>query len=242
MIEGKMSVSIIVPTYDDEYDIVPSLSEIFDRMLYLVARKLINDFELIVFLRDKDFSKLSSFMVGKKEINWICRGDDRELGSMFARGIRLARMSHIGLITPYRQVDLEIFQKVVEAFKSNDNDIVVTYIGNNFARPWYRGVASLSNTLFVNLLFGLKLKYYHLNFYRTSLVKKMSFTTKSHAAMVEAAVWTAKSGAKTAQIPFTMIFHNFKSKSRAFRIKNLVEIFKTYIMLFWRIRILHLSF
>lgn len=235
---GKpVSFSLVVPVYNEGHNIVSNIVNMTFKLRDLIYSNIINDYEIVVLwglsnslplLNDLQRLNLRNVLIYECEYP--------ELGSMFKRGISLAKKEYVGLISPYNQVDLDSLGNILDAL--SNHDIVVAYIGNFKTRPWYREVASGVNTKIVNCLFGLKLRYYHLNFYRTALVKKVPFTTDNHAAMVEAAVWTAKSGVSLAQVPFTMIPHNFKSKSRAFRTKNVVGIFKTYAWLFWRVMIL----
>lgn len=235
-----ISFSLVVPVYDGEnegYDIFASINAMNAKLSGLLSAGAIKDYELVVIMSFRRLFADSHLQLDKR-IRFVYQKEREkvELGNMFKMGIWLAKKECVGLITPYNQVDLGILDNIVEALKNHD--MVVAYISNHFSRPWYRIAASQANTILVNLLFGLKLKYYHLNFYRTDLVKRVEITTDSHAAMIEAAVWLAKSNISIAQIPFTMIPHNFKSKSRAFRIKNIYNIFMTYFRLFWRIRIL----
>lgn len=227
-----VSVSIIVPVYEEEYNIVPNIDDIISKL----GQFGVKEFELLIFASTQRLSALPDYLTADKKILLFDHEGCNEIGGIFARGIKLASEEYVGLITPYNQFSLEGLGTVFEALRKND--MVATYIKNPKARPWHRTLASVVNTLLVNLLFGLRIKYYHECFYRSRLVKKVRFTTASHAAMVEAAIWIAKSGASIAHVPFVMIPHNFKSKSRAFRFKNIIEIFKTYIQLFWQIRVL----
>lgn len=233
-----ISVSIIVPIYEEDRGVLLNINNLISRLKNLSDKKILKDYEVLIFLsrRERLRFKRRRNIRSNRRIRLVNHNGDAELGSIFSRGVGLARKEFIGLIPPYNQVALESLDDIFKALSFCD--MVVTYIGNHSARPWYRAVISLINTGLVNLLFGLSLNYYHLNFYRSALVKKVRFTTDSHAAMVEAAVWLAKSGVSLTQVPFVMIPHNFKSKSRVFRISNFFHIFATYVRLFWRVRVL----
>lgn len=234
---GKpVSVSIIVPVYEEEYNVAPNLKALVSKLQALANFGAIKDYEVLVFQSSKRYLNFPQCLIANKNIKFIDHEGCIELGGIFGRGIQLAEKEIVGLITPYNQFSLESLELVFEALR--DYDVVSAYIKNPEARPWHRAVASTLNTSLVNLLFGLRIRYYHECFYRSCLAKKVRFSTTSHAAMVEAAVWIAKSGASIAHVPFVMIPHNFKSKSRAFRLKNIIEIFKTYIQLFWQIWVL----
>lgn len=233
--EKPASFSLVVPVYNEDCNIAHNIVKMDLKLRNMVCSGIINDYEIIVLWGIKKNMSILNDLLKLRDLI-IYEHKRLELGSMFRQGIALAEKEYVGLITPFNQVDLNSLKDILKALKSHD--MVVAFIGNHSARPWYRVIASEINTKLVNGLFGLNLKYYHLNFYRTDLIKKVKFTTYSHAAMTEAAVWLAKSGASIAQVPFVMIPHNFKSKSRVFRLKNIIDIFKTYGRLFWRIRIL----
>lgn len=234
-----LSLSLIVPIYEDEDpNVEMNIFALIQKLDDLIRDK---DYELLIICSQKRRSFLEPHLSKGREtrlggeIKFFDHENNTELGYMFAKGVRLATKDYVGLITPYNQVDLESLGPILQGLRSHD--MVVVYIGNPHARPLHRIVASAINTFLVNCIFGLKLKYYHLGFYRSALVKKVPFTTDSHAALVEAMVWMAKSNFDVIQVPFTMVPHRFKSKSRAFRAQNLVNIFKTYAKLFWRTRV-----
>ena len=237
---GKpISFSLIVPVYSEHHNLVSNIANMDLKLREITNSGTISDYEIIVLWGIggiKSRSLLNDLRRLKIRNVVIYENQYPELGIMFKRGISLARNEYVGLITPFNQVNLYSLKNILEYL--NTHDMVVAFIGNRSARLWYRAVASEINTKLVNWLFGLNLKYYHLNFYRTALVRKVPFATNSHAVMVEAGVWMAKSGINFAQVPFEMIPHNFKSKSRAFRVTNIIKVFKAYAALFWQIRIL----
>lgn len=228
-----MSISIIVPVYEDSDNaVIIYIGALVNRLTELG----IKEYELLIFLSVKRYLTFPDYLTNNERIIFIDHRGEIGLGSIFRKGIQRAGKEYVGLIPPYNQVNLESLKSILAALKNHD--MVVAYIKNPKARPRHRIAASAVNTMAVNLLLGLKLKYYHLSFYRTSLAKKVSITSDSHAAMVEAAVWMAKSEANLIQVPFALIPHNFKSKSHAFDINNIRLIFKTYARLFWQIRVL----
>lgn len=159
------------------------------------------------------------------------------IGYNFARGIKVATKTYCGAMPCNGLIAPESYDSILTAIKKSEKDIVIAYIANPKARPLYRRVISRVNTMILNLLFGLNLKYYHLNFYRTDLLKKLPTSTVSYALLVELLVCALASGASYIQVPFYRIERS-TGKSKALRPKNLMGIFETYLRLFWRIRIL----
>ena len=56
-------------------------------------------------------------------------------------------------------------------------------------------------------------------------------------SIVELLVHALASGASYVEIPFFRLERGI-GKSKALRLKNIIDIFKTYALLFWRIRVL----
>ena len=156
------------------------------------------------------------------------------LGFNFSRGIELATKTYCGLSPCHGLIDPKSFDYILVAL--DKADVIVAYIANPKLRSISRRFISRVNVVILNLIFAMNLRYYHLNFYRTDILKKIPTSTRSYALMVELLIYAIKSGATFIQVPF---FHKKRlvGKSKALRLKNVLNILKTYIRLFWQIMI-----
>lgn len=227
------SISLIMPAYNEENTLEFSVESACKKL-----RQYGFDYEIFIFddaSTDRTGKIADTLALEDKRIKVFHNDRNMNLGFNFARGIDLASKEYSGLLPCHGQTDPVSFDTILPAFQGVD--VVITYIFNPKARPLVRNIISRINVLLVNWLFGLNLNYYHLNFYRTEILKKIPTSTDSYALMVELLVYAVKSGASYVQIPILLKKRKF-GKSKALRPKNIVNVLKTYARLFWQIRVL----
>ena len=228
------SITLIVPAFNEEKNLRPAIMILLDKL----KERLIEDYEVLIFNDGStDFTGdvAECLAKGNNKIKVFHHSRNLNLGYVLYRGIRTASKEYVGIFPAHNQTAPESLDHIFSAL--GRADVLAAYIANPEARPWKRRIISRINTILLNLLFNLKLKYYHFCFYRTSLAKQVPISTNSYAAMPEITVWLLKSGASCIQIPF-MLKKGQPRKSKALRPKNLISIFKTLIGLFWKIVVL----
>lgn len=227
------SISLIMPAYNEEKTIEFSVNSACEKL-----RQYGFDYEILIFddaSSDKTGKIADRLALEDEKIKVFHNARNMNLGFNFARGIDMASKEYTGLLPCHGQTAIESFDNLLPALLKAD--VVVTYISNPKVRPLTRRIISKINVILVNLIFGLRLKYYHLNFYRTEILKKIPTSTESYALMVELLIQAVKSGASYIEIPILLKKREF-GKSKALRPKNIINILKTYFRLFWRIRVL----
>jgi len=227
------SISLIMPAYNEENALEFSVASACEKL-----RQYGFDYEIFIFddASDDKTGKIADRLASKDpRIKVIHNARNMNLGFNFARGIAMASKEYAGLLPCHGQTAIESFDNLLPALSKAD--VIITYISNPEVRPLTRRMVSKINVILVNLIFGLRLKYYHLNFYRTEILKKIPTSTESYALMVELLVYAVKSGASYIHVPIVLQKRVF-GKSKALRPKNIINILKTYARLFWQIRIL----
>lgn len=227
------SISLIMPAYNEEKTIEFSVNSVSEKL-----RQYDFDYEIFIFndaSSDKTGEIADKLALGDPNIKVFHNSKNMNLGFNFARGIKMASKTFAGLLPCHGLTDPQSFDSVFQAL--DKADIVITYIANPEIRPLIRRIVSWINVALLNLIFGLRLKYYHLNFYRTKILKKIPTSTQSYALMVELLVYAVKSGATFIQVPF-FLKKRVSGRSKALRLKNIINILKTYVNLFWQIMIL----
>ncbi len=226
------SISLIMPAFNEEETIEFSVRSAIEKL-----EEHSFDYEIFIFndaSTDRTGKIADELALENPNIKVFHNSKNMNLGFNFARGIELASKEYAGLLPCHGQTAIESFDYILPALKKAD--VVITYHGNSEVRPLIRNIISRINVKLVNLIFGLNLKYYHLNFYRTEILKRIPTSTQSYALMVELLVYAVKSGATYIQVPVLLKKRTF-GKSKAMRPKNIINILKTYIRLFWLIRI-----
>lgn len=228
----KRSISIIMSAYNE--------AEYIEFAVKAVKKKLEEhnfDYEILIFndASTDETGKIADKMALKdSKIIAFHNQSNMNLGYNISQGIRAATKAYCGTVPCHGLIAPESFDYILPALEKTD--VVVAYIANPQVRPLSRRIVSWVNTTILNLLFGFGLKYYHFNFYRTDLLKKLPRSTQSYALMVELLVYLLASGVHYTEVPFFRIERKV-GESKAMRLRNIVEILKTYCYLFWRVRI-----
>ena len=229
------SITLIMPAYNEENTLKFSVMSACEKL-----NEYKFDYEIFIFddgSTDKTGQIADRIACEDKRIKVFHNAKNMNLGFNFAWGINLASKEYAGLLPCHGLIAPESFDYILPVLAKGDDNVLIGYIANPRVRHLSRRAVSWVNTTLLNLLFGFGLKYYHLNFYQTELLKKLPKSTQSYALMVELLIYSIASGAKFKEVPFYRIERGM-GKSKALRFRNLVGIFKTYGRLFWRVRIL----
>ena len=229
------SVSFIMPAFNESRNIEAAVKTVVAKL-----EEYDFDYEILIFndgSTDHTGEIAEKLAAGNLRIKVYHNLKNMNLGYNFSKGVELASKTFTGILPCHNLIAPESYDNILSAFEKHQKDVIVAYIANPQVRPWSRRFVSWFNTTLLNLLFSFGLKYYHLNFYRTDLLKKLPKTTESYALMVELLVHALASGASYVEIPFFRLERGI-GKSKALRLKNIVDIFKTYARLFWQIRVL----
>lgn len=227
------SISIIMPAYNEEATIEWSVRSVLEKL-----NEYRFDYEIFIFddASTDQTGKIADQLAAEyPNIMVFHNSKNMNLGFNFARGIKLASKTYAGLLPCHGLTAEKSFDSILPALEKAE--VVVAYIANPEVRSFRRRVISWFNVKILNLFFGYGLRYYHMNFYQTELLKKLPTSTNSYALMVELLVYAIHSGASFIEVPF---FHRKRlaGRSKAMRPKNIVNILKTYGRILWRIKIL----
>lgn len=231
------SISLIMPAYNEGRYIESAVRTALKK---LQAHNF--DYEIIIFddASTDDTGKIADkIALEDPSVKVVHNLVNMNLGFNFAKGIKLASKANIGLWPCHDLITSQSFDFILPALALGEKDIVVAYIANPMIRSFGRRVGSQFVMALLNLFFGLKLKYYHLNFYRADLLKKLIIYTKSnaYALMGELLILSLSSGASYVETPFFRK-ERLVGKSNAMRFRNITGFLGTYSRLFWRVRVL----
>ena len=228
----ERSISLIMPAYNEEEAIEFTVRSVKEKL-----KQHGFDYEILIFddaSNDQTGEIAEKLSAEDPKIKIFHNSINMNLGYNFARGIGMASKTFVGLWPCHGLIASKSLDYILPAIRKTD--IVVGYIKNPEIRSRSRRIISRVNVIILNLLFGFKLSYYHLNFYRTDQLKKVPTSTVSYALMVELLVYLVASGADYIETPF-FLRERLTGKSKALRFKNIINILKTYARLFWLVRI-----
>lgn len=229
------SVSIVIPAYNEETKLAPTVGFVLEAL----SRHNIADFEIIIFddaSTDKTGEVADELVKKYPQIKVIHNPKNMNLGFNFVRGMALAKKEFVGMVPGDNETDPETLDNIFKVL--GQTDIVIPYIQNPEARPWGRRFLSSAYVKIINTAFGLKMRYYNgLCFFRSSMVKRAPVYTHGFAYMTEILLKLLKSGADYIEVPM-IIRVRARGATKAFRVKNILSVFKTFLTLFWEVQIL----
>ena len=222
------TLSVVVPAYNEEKNLEDAVKSV------LSAVKDFKDYEILIFNDHSSDStgKIADELASKnKKIRVIHNERNMGLGYNYSKGIELARMNYFTFFPGDNENSDTSFAKMLKDI--GKADILIPYTTNQNVRQWYRRIISGTFTSLMNLLFGLNLKYYNGNVaYKTEVLRKVKITTFSFAYSAEILIKLIKTGHSYRELGIEIKPTN---KTSIFKPKNMVNVGKTILNLFWEV-------
>lgn len=232
-----MTLSIIIPAYNEEKNIEAAVKSVVDAVNANNCK--ISDYEILLFDdggKDRTGEIADVLTRENPHIQVIHNRPNKGFGYNVLTGIKMAKMDYT-VMTPG---DNEVLEESIRGIFAHigEKDIVAAYPANYETRHPLRRFLSRLYTIILNLLFDLRLKYYNGPcIIRTDLLKANLPSTFGFAYMAEIMVKLLK-WHKASYIHVPMKTKPSPMVTTALRLKNVISVFKTIFLLFFRI---HLS-
>ena len=230
-----MRFSIIVPAYNEEKGLEATIKGL---IFFLDKNNFLKDTEILIFndySSDKTKEIADNLAKEFKNIGVIHNQKNMGLGFNFQEGVRRAKGEYVTWFPGDNENLPEPFVNTLRYVEGKD--VVIAYTSNMEVRPIFRRIVSHIYTIVNNFIFRLNVKYYNgLNICRKKLLLQLPPVSNSFSFAVEILVFLLKSGATYIEIPVTLK-PNPSSKSSAFRLKNVKNVIRAIIQLFWKINI-----
>jgi glycosyltransferase involved in cell wall biosynthesis len=221
-------LSIIIPAYNEEKTLAASVES-----ACAAAMQSETDFEILIVndcSTDQTAQIAAEIASRDQRIRALSNQVNLGMGGAFKTGLREARLSHIMVFPADNEHPIDGVLPILQA--RGKADIIIPYVTNPEIRARHRRVISWCYVTLVNLLFGQKIPYYNgLVLQRTDLLRSMSIETNSFSFQTEAILKLLKKKASWVAIgvPLHQPSH---SKTKAFRIKNVLGVMSTLMRLF----------
>lgn len=228
------SLTVVIPAYNEEGNLEATMREVM-----AAAAPRFEACELIIIDdKSRDATGKIADRLAAEDVRVRVLHNDRNqgLGWNFRRGIELARMEYVAMVPGDNAFDRETLTKLFDAVGTAD--VVAGWTMNMEVRPMSRRLVSWCFTNGMNLLFGLRQKYFNGPcVFRTSDAMKARSSSDGFAYMAEMLVRLLVSGRTVKEVG--LVLHERQSgRSAAFRPKNVSSVFRAVGRLFWDIRIL----
>ncbi len=235
----SFTLSIVMPAHNEAGNLRGAVEHV-----YLEIKKCgdITDWEIIIVDSvNKDGSsdgtpeiadELARNYVGVKVIH---NRDYVNLGFKYSQGLKAARFEYFMMVpgenTLHGDSLANLFGSVGRA------DIVVGYIANMWRRPFKRRAISRAFVIFMNLVFGLKLRYYNgVTVIKTEALRKLNPNTQDFAYMAEILVLLLKKQKMNyVETPFYIRGRRKYGGTKALEWRNIKSVTKTIFRLFRKV-------
>lgn len=227
------TLSVIIPAFNEE----GNLAEAVRTVLRAIGERF-EDFELLVFddhSTDKTGDIAEALAAKNSRIRVIHNPRNMGFGYNYTRGVQLAQMQHVAMFPGDNEIPEQAIRRILDAVGSAE--IVVPYISTPWVRPWSRRAISAAFVGLVNVLFGLRVRYYNGPcVHRRELLLPVPMQTHGFAYMASILVRLIRSGHTYVEVPMPLQARQH-GRSKAFRPRNVVSVLATLGRLFWEVRV-----
>ena len=232
---NKLSVSFIVPCFNEKGNIENTLNEI----LSSINELNIKFYEIIIIddaSTDDTFSKYESIKKKIPNVLLIKNIHNLGYGGTVKKGFKLAKKNYVMFIPGDNSHRGKEISKIIAELK--DYDFVSTYYINTKQRNFFRRWFTKIYTPLLNFIFGLNLYYYNgLTIYKTNLLQQIKIQTDSFTFQIEIFVNLIKKyKCKYIFVP-TILSDRDEGLSKAFKIKNIFMVLKSITIIFFKLHL-----
>lgn len=230
------TISVIIPALNEEKNLPGAVQTVMDALGRDFA-----DFELLIFndgSTDRTGAVAEELAAQDSRVKVIHNPRNFGLGYNYARGAELAKMEYVTWFPGDNDAPGDGFRITLHAVGSAD--IVVPFLSNAHVRPWARRVVSAAYIRLLNLLFGLRLRYYNgPAVYRRHHLLRVPIQTSGFACLASTLIRLLRLGLSYVEVPFQTDPTGMRRHgvSKAFRLRNVVSVGKAIAGLFWEVRV-----
>ena len=218
------SLSIVIPAYNESENIIDTLDNVAKALEPLPFRH-----EILVIddgSTDATAALVTSNLNRFPAVRLLVNERNRGFGWSYRRGVDAASLDHIVMVhgdNAWGHETLhEFFSHVGEA------DIIVGYTRDMWgSRTKTRTLISKAYTLVVNLITRRRLKYYNgLQIHKAPVLKSLRIESSGYGFQSEVLVKSLRRTRTVIEVPMDLIERE-KGESKAFRLKNVVDVLRT---------------
>ena len=228
----KLTISLIIPALNEEAGLEPTVNKVIQAL----GEKFI-DYEILIVndgSQDKTGEIAERLAANNYHIRVFHNPKNLGLGYNYRRGVGLATKDYIGWVPGDNDTTLASLENIFGAV--GQEDIVVVYIKSDI-RGWIRQSVSKSFCTLLNLLFGLKLKYFNGPcVHKREILQRTKMTTNGFAFMAETLIRLIKAGHGYTEVGLDGQMRQ-GGKSKAFLFKNWIRVLTVIFRLFMEIQI-----
>lgn len=220
----ERALSVIIPAYNESANILATLENVAKAFETLNLRH-----EILVIddgSRDRTAAIVEEARVRYPAVRLLRNEKNMGFGWSYRRGVDEAALAHIVMVhgdNAWGWATLrEFFGRTGEA------DVIIGFTRDMLkSRTWTRTVISKTFTLLVNLITWRRLRYYNgLQIHRAPILKSLHIESRGYGFQAEVLVKAMRLTRTYVEVPMDLIERE-QGESKAFRIRNFVDVFHT---------------
>jgi glycosyltransferase involved in cell wall biosynthesis len=222
------SLSVIIPAYNESENIVATLENITTALEPLALPH-----EILVIddgSRDNTAALVEASVTRFPRVRLLQNERNMGFGWSYRRGVEAASLAHVVMVhgdNAWGAATLrDLFSRTGEA------DVIIGYTRDMLqSRTWTRTLVSKLFTCLVNLITRRRLSYYNgLQIHKAPILKRLRIESHGYGFQAEVLVKALRLAPSYVQVPMDLIERQ-KGESKAFRVKNFVDVWRTLILL-----------
>lgn len=229
----KRSLSVVITAYNERESLEATVEVVLNAL-----KSLFDEYEVVIVddgSTDGTAEVADGVATKYPAIRVLHHAPNRGFAASYRHGVAEARMTHVGLVTGDNEMRPESVRAIFAAVGTAD--VVVPYQANQQDRPWIRRTLSRLFTSSVNLLFGLRLRYFQGPcVYPTALAQALPMSTQGFAFLTEMLLRTVKAGYSYAEIPMHILPRRY-GRSSALSVRNVAAAATIVVRLFFELRV-----
>lgn len=222
---AKDTISIIIVALNEENNLLPT----YEKVKKAISGRF-QDYEIIIFndgSTDNTGKIADNIAESDKKTIVVHNKQPKNIGYAYKTGIKMAGMEYVILVTGDNDVSAETFEATFDL--RHKADMIIPYHLNSYIRPVFRRFISKCFVILLNLLTGLKLKYYNgMVLHKTSVINSIEIKTDSFAYQAEALIKLIKKGHNYVELGIELVDRK-KGFSKAFKLKNILGVLKAIL-------------
>jgi len=227
-VNARPSLSVVVPAFCEADSIGPTLDNIVAALAGLPL-----DYEILVIddgSTDETSARVRDKAATQPAIRLLVNDRNRGFGSTYRRGVEAASGDYIVMVhgdNAWSAATLrDLFGNVGRA------DVIVGYTRDMWkARTWPRAAVSKTFTLLVNAITRRHLRYYNgLQIHPAALLKQLDLKSTGYGFQAEVLAQSLRHSRTFVEVPMTLTERRV-GESKAFRVKNVVDVTRTLVRL-----------
>jgi len=227
------SISVIIPALNEENNLEALVNKVLG-----AVRNNFSDYEIIIFndgSADRTGMIADSLAMQNKKITVVHHSRSKCIGNIYKESRKIATMEYLILVNGKNDISADTLNGIFAL--RGKYDIIIPYLLNSGERVFVRRFLSKCFARLLNTIFGLKIKYYnHSVLHKRSILNSINIWTNSYAYQAEILIKLIKSGHSYFQLGVKGVFKDTNT-TKAFRIKNVLEISLFFIRLIYDIYI-----